>query len=50
MMLIEHVDQVKDYNQDTKFKIHVFSSKAGVSQADLLKFKMGLKGVLYWKL
>ena len=45
---IEHVEQLDDYNEDTKFNIHVFQFKrgTGVSQADLLKFNSGIEKIL----
>ncbi len=45
---VEQPEQLEDYNEDTKFKIQLFQFKrgAGVSQADLLKFKNGIEKVL----
>lgn len=45
---IEQIEQLDDYNDDTKFSIHLFQFKrgTGVSQADLLKFKNGIEKVL----
>lgn len=44
---IEDIEQLEDYNEDTKFKIHLFQFKrgTGVSQADLLKFRRGIEKV-----
>lgn len=44
---IEQPDEVEEYNNDTKFKIHIFQFKRGngITQADLLKFKNGIKKV-----
>ena len=45
---IEQPEELEDYNEDTKFKIQIFQFKrgTGISQADLLKFKTGIKKVL----
>lgn len=45
---IEQPEELEDYNEDTKFKIQIFQFKrgTGISQADLLKFKKGIKKVL----
>ncbi|MCM4157827.1 AIPR family protein [Gramella sp. AN32] len=45
---IEQPEELDDYNEDTKFKIHIFQFKrgTGISQADLLKFKKGIEKVL----
>ncbi|MFV9482279.1 AIPR family protein [Christiangramia sp. ASW11-125] len=45
---IEQPEELEDYNEDTKFKIHIFQFKrgTGISQADLLKFKKGIQKVL----
>ncbi|MFC2134445.1 AIPR family protein [Bacteroidota bacterium] len=45
---IEQLEQIDDYNEDTKFKIQIFQFKrgTGISQADLLKFTNGIKKVL----
>lgn len=45
---IEQPEELEEYNEDTKFKIQVFQFKrgTGISQADLLKLKTGLKKVL----
>lgn len=45
---IEQPNELEDYNEDTKFKIQIFQFKrgTGISQADLLKFKRGIKKVL----
>lgn len=46
--LIEQPIELDEYNEDTKFKIHIFQFKrgTGVSQADLLKFNNGIKKIL----
>lgn len=45
---IEQPEELEDYNEDTKFRIQIFQFKRGngISQADLLKFKTGIKKVL----
>lgn len=45
---VEQPEQLEDYNDDTKFKFHIFQFKRGqgVSQADLLKLKNGIKKAL----
>ncbi|MFK7780622.1 MAG: AIPR family protein [Candidatus Gracilibacteria bacterium] len=45
---IEQVDQLENYNEDTKFCIHLFQFKrgAGISQADLLKFNNGIEKIV----
>ena len=45
---IEQPEELEDYNEDTKFRIQIFQFKrgTGISQADLLKFKTGIKKVL----
>lgn len=45
---VEQVEELEDYNEDTKFKIQIFQFKrgTGISQADLLKFKNGIKKIL----
>lgn len=45
---IEQPEELDEYNEDTKFRIQIFQFKrgTGVSQADLLKFKNGIKKVL----
>jgi len=44
---IENVEDVTDYNEDTKFKVHLFQFKRGngIAQADLLKFRRGIEKV-----
>ena len=45
---IEQPEELEEYNEDTKYKIQIFQFKrgTGISQADLLKFKTGIKKVL----
>tara|TARA_R110000787_G_scaffold263516_1_gene369314 strand:- start:701 stop:2356 length:1656 start_codon:yes stop_codon:yes gene_type:complete len=45
---LEQPEDLQEYNEDTKFKIHIFQFKrgTGVSQADMLKFKNGIQKVL----
>lgn len=45
---IEDPEEVDNYNEDTKFKIHIFQFKRGqgIAQADLLKLKTGIKKTL----
>lgn len=45
---IEQLEELDDFNDDTKFIIHVFQFKrgSGVAQADLLKLNSGIKKVL----
>ncbi len=45
---IEEPEEIDNYIEDTKFKIHIFQFKRGTSttQADLLKFSSGIKKVL----
>lgn len=45
---LEQAEELDDYNEDTKFKIHLFQFKrgTGIAQADLLKFKNGIVKVL----
>ena len=45
---IEQAEELEEYNEDTKFKIHVFQFKrgTGVSQTDILKLTTGIKKVL----
>lgn len=45
---VEQPEELDDYNEDTKFKIHIFQFKKGngISQADLLKFGTGIKKIL----
>lgn len=45
---IEQPEQIEEYNEDSKFKIEIFQFKrgTGIAQADLLKFKNGIKKVL----
>lgn len=44
---IEDPQQLAEYNDDTKFKIHIFQfKKGGVSQSDLLKFNSGVKRII----
>lgn len=44
---IESPEELEEYNEDTKFNIHIFQFKrgSGISQADLLKFKNGIRKV-----
>lgn len=44
---LEDLDQLEDYNEDTKFRFHIFQFKrgTGISQADLLKFRRGIQKV-----
>lgn len=45
---IEQPEELEDYNDDTKFIIHIFQFKrgTGVAQADLLKLNSGIKKIL----
>lgn len=45
---VEQPEDLEEYNDDTKFKIHIFQFKrgTGISQADMLKFKTGITKVL----
>lgn len=45
---IEQIDQLDNYNEDTKYNIHLFQFKrgTGISQADLLKFNSGIEKIL----
>lgn len=45
---IEEVDEIDDYNEDTKFKIQIFQFKrgTGISQSDLLKLESGIRKIL----
>jgi|GEM_PF-1429904 len=45
---IEQPEEVENYNEDTKFKIHIFQFKrgTGITQADLLKFHKGIQKCL----
>lgn len=45
---IEHIEQLEEYNDDTKFIIHIFQFKRGkgIDQADLLKFNNGIEKVI----
>jgi AIPR protein len=45
---IEQPEEIDTYNEDTKFKIHIFQFKRGqgIAQADLLKLKTGIKKAL----
>ncbi len=45
---VEQPEDLEEYNDDTKFKIHIFQFKrgTGITQADMLKFKTGIKKVL----
>ena len=45
---IENIEQLKDYNDDTKFIIHIFQFKRGkgLAQTDLLKFKDGIEKII----
>ena len=45
---IEQPEEIEGFNDDTKFKIHVFQFKrgTGITQADLLKFQTGIKRIL----
>jgi len=45
---IEQPEEVEDYNEDTKFIIHILQFKrgTGVAQADLLKLNRGIKKIL----
>lgn len=45
---VEQPEDLEEYNEDTKFIIHIFQFKraTGIAQADMLKFKTGIKKVL----
>lgn len=45
---IEQPEELDDYNDDSKFKIHIFQFKrgTGISQADLLKLNSGIEKVM----
>ncbi len=45
---VEQPEDLTEYNEDTKFKIHIFQFKrgTGIAQTDMLKFKKGIKKIL----
>ncbi len=45
---IEDSNQLEEFNDDSKFQIHLFQFKrgTGITQADILKFQSGLKRIL----
>ena len=44
---IEQPEDLQEFNEDTKFQVHIFQFKrgTGISQADMLKFKNGINKV-----
>jgi hypothetical protein len=45
--IINSIEELKDFNRDTKFVFHIlqFKKSSGIEQADLLKFKEGIRKV-----